>query len=84
MKDGRRHRRGVRVAEGAALELLYTACLYRGFESLSLRFTLPPTPRPVGSLFKLEPAGHFCNIPQPVAGNPDIFMIHFGGKAVLL
>ena len=30
-------RRGVRVAEGARLESVYTFIAYRGFESLSLR-----------------------------------------------
>ena len=37
--------RGVRVAEGARLESVYTLIAYRGFESLSLRhFFADPTP----------------------------------------
>ena len=34
-------RRGVRVAEGARLESVYTFIAYRGFESLSLRQIQP-------------------------------------------
>ena len=69
----RRFWRGVRVAEGARLESVYTVTPYRGFESLSLRQILKNRPRG-GFLVFAEVSGFDEN--PPVRQNGRIAVLH--------